>query len=248
MNNNPAAEDGNSHLITMIDVEKLSVSVGKKNLVTDVSFQIRKGSITGLVGENGAGKSTLIKSILDFSSPNTGTITINGVMHRHKSARSVLAYLPEQFSPPYYLNGQEYINYCAKLYGVTYPTATEMSAQLALPEDAFLRPVKTLSKGMTQKLGLLAALNSQRDLLLLDEPMSGLDPRARFLLRQLLANQQKRGATILFTTHMLNDIQELADHMLLMHHGKLRYNGSPQDLVQQTGSNSLETAFLTKTA
>lgn len=233
----------------MIQVDQLSVNIGKKRLISDISFEIHRGSITGLVGENGAGKSTLIKAILDFSHPFAGTVTINGQRHTDKQARCVLAYLPERFSPPHYLNGEEYLTYCAKLYGVSCPPIAQLAAQLALPEEAFTRPVKTLSKGMVQKLGLLGALNSQRPLLLLDEPMSGLDPRARFLLRgQLERLQKEQSTTILFTTHMLNDIQELADNMLLMHSGTLRYSGAPETLINETESETLEMAFLNKTA
>lgn len=247
--NKPSNKEADSTSQPMIKVEQLSVKVGRKQLVSDINFEIKPNSITGLVGENGAGKSTLIKSILDFSSPSAGTVTINGQPHNQKQSRHVLAYLPERFSPPHYLNGLEYLTYCAKLYGVDCPPVPDMAEQLALPEEAFTRPVKTLSKGMVQKLGLLATLNSQRPLLLLDEPMSGLDPRARFLLRTRLEQLQKQqGTTILFTTHMLNDIQELADHMLLMHGGALKYSGPPSTLIQETDSDSLEAAFLRKTA
>lgn len=233
----------------LVSVKDLSVTCQKKRLIESVSFTITTGSVTGLVGENGAGKSTLIKAMLDFSHPTSGSIQLGAHAHHQKQARNLLAYLPEQFSPPHFLNGEEYLNYCAKLYGVTYPSISVMSAQLGLPETAFSKPVKTLSKGMTQKLGLLGVLNSQRPLLLLDEPMSGLDPRARFLLRSALAALQQAGkTTILFTTHMLNDIQELADTMLLMHQGTLCFSGSPQALLTETTSETLETAFLQKTA
>jgi ABC-2 type transport system ATP-binding protein len=233
----------------LIAVDALTVSIGKKQLINTVSFQVQSGSITGLIGENGAGKSTLIKAILDFSSPSTGTIVLANEPYHNKYARTILAYLPEHFSPPHYLNGQEYLQYCGKLYGVEYPPLSDLAKQLALPPEAFTKPVKTLSKGMTQKLGLLAVLNSRRPLLLLDEPMSGLDPRARFLLRTQLAQlQRNQQTTVLFTTHMLNDIQDLANHMLLMHRGHLHYSGTPADLLTQTNTNSLEEAFLAKTA
>jgi ABC-2 type transport system ATP-binding protein len=235
--------------VTLINTQDLTVSINKKNLIEHISFAVKKGTVTGLVGENGAGKSTLMKAILDFNTVSSGSIQLGAYPHHHKHARRILAYLPEHFSPPQFLNGQEYLDYCAKLYGIAYPSRQTLSDQLGLPEAAFTRPVKALSKGMTQKLGLLAVLNSQRPLLLLDEPMSGLDPRARYLLRcALSALKESKNTTILFTTHMLNDIQELADTMLLMHQGSLRYAGSPAELLQQTKSQSLEEAFLKKIA
>jgi ABC-2 type transport system ATP-binding protein len=119
-----------------------------------------------------------------------------------------------------------------------------MVQSLDFSTDALGKPVRSLSKGMTQKLGLAGALLVAKPVLVLDEPMSGLDPRARALLKKRLAELRHAGTTVFFTSHQLADMEELADRMAILHAGELRFCGRPAELCSAGGANDLETAFL----
>ncbi len=119
-----------------------------------------------------------------------------------------------------------------------------MLAALDLDPIALTKPVRTLSKGMTQKLGMAGILLTNKPLFILDEPMSGLDPKARAMLKNKLMTLKASGATVFFTSHQLIDVEELADRMAILHKGKIRFCGTPTELQNQTDSSNLEAAFL----
>jgi ABC-2 type transport system ATP-binding protein len=133
-----------------------------------------------------------------------------------------------------------------KLQNLSYdePEAAEMLQALDLDLSALIKPVRTFSKGMTQKLGLAACFLSRKDLYILDEPTSGLDPKARALLKQRLQILREQGRTIFFTSHSLADVEEICDSMAVIHRGRLRFAGAPAQLRHQYGADSLEQAFL----
>ena len=219
---------------------------GRATALEAFSLTVPAGETFGLAGLNGAGKTTLIKCLLDFCSLDAGHIEVFGVNHRLTVARSRLAFLPERFIPPYFLTGRDFLRYMLTLYGVGYreSEAEEMLHALDLDLSALTKPVRSFSKGMTQKLGLAACLLSRKDLYLLDEPTSGLDPKARALLKQRLAALRARGHTVFFTSHALADVQEICDRVAVIHRGRLRYAGPPAQLQAEYGGGSLEQAFL----
>ena len=212
-----------------------------------LDLRVATGEFFGLVGGNGAGKTTLIKCILDFCHMESGTIHIFGLEHHVVQARAALAYLPERFSPPHFLTGREFLRYMAKFYDNTWDNAAAeaLSRGLDMQPTALDKPVHALSKGMAQKLGLAASLLSDKALLLLDEPMSGLDPQARILLkRRLIHLKQSHGTTVFFNTHLLADVAEICDRMGILHHGRLRFVGTPAACLAQYGGTTLEEAYL----
>ena len=211
-----------------------------------ISFEVRRGEFFGLVGVNGAGKTTLIKCLLDFCGADGGAIEIFGVPHRATGARARLAYLPERFNPPFYLTGRDFLQYLLRLHGTPYDEAraTRMFESLDLDPSALDRPARAYSKGMTQKLGLAACLLSGKDLYVLDEPTGGLDPKARALLKRELMALRGAGHTVFFTSHALTDVAEMCDRMAVLHAGRLRFAGTPRELVGQTGAPDFEQAFL----
>jgi ABC-2 type transport system ATP-binding protein len=224
----------------------VSKSFGRAEVLRGIDLDLPSGSCVGLAGVNGAGKTTLIKCLLDFCAIDSGAIEVQGVEHRRPRARTRLAFLPERFTAPYFLTGREFIAMMLELFGRPYEDerVRAMFAALDLDDATLDRPVRDLSKGMTQKLGLAACFLSQRDLYVLDEPMTGLDPLARARARDLLLRMKSEGRTLFFTSHSLADIEEVCDQITVLHKGTLAYSGTPHGLRDRYGDSSLERAFL----
>jgi len=229
-----------------IAFRKVSKRFGTTASLIDVDFAVPEGSFFGVVGVNGAGKTTLLKCLLDATRPDSGTIEIFGSDATLPAARAGLAYLPERFGAPHYATGRDYLALMARLYRTRFePDRVDaLVGAFALDPDALSKPVRAFSKGMTQKLGLVACLLSGRRLLVLDEPASGLDPLARAQLKAALSGYHRSGGTVLLTSHSLADVEEMCSRMALLHDGSLRYEGPPAGLRAAEGSATLEEAFL----
>lgn len=221
-------------------------SYAKQTVLDGLSLQVAEGKFVGLIGENGAGKTTLVKCLLDFCELESGTIEIFGQSHLNKQARSQLAFLPERFVPPYFLTGRDFLEHMSRMHGVSLveETLLEIISSLDLALEALTKPVRSLSKGMAQKLGLAAALISDKKLLVLDEPMSGLDPKARALFKRYLLSQKGKGKTLFFSTHLLADVEALCDEIIILHEGQACYVGSPQDCCEFYRTATLEEAYI----
>ena len=229
-----------------IEVRGLRKRFGGQVILDGVDLDVASAEMFALVGVNGAGKTTCIKTLLDFSSADGGHIRIDGIDHRQPRARAGLHFLPERFAPPHFLSGEEFLRYTARLHAEPYrpERVADVLADLELDHGVLRRPVRLYSKGMAQKLGLAGALLSGRRLLLLDEPMSGLDPRARVAVKRRLRAEREAGRTVFMTTHMLSDVQALCDRMAILHGGRCVFLGSPQACQQRFGGGDLEEAFL----
>lgn len=215
----------------------------------EFALGVNTGECVGLVGANGAGKTTLIKCLLDFCEPDHtpgSTIEIFGVPHHQTASRARLVYLPERFNPPYYLTGGDFLRYMARLHRVAYEPGAVQSllGELDLDPAALSRPVRAYSKGMNQKLGLAACLLSRKDLYVLDEPASGLDPKARILLKRKLKSLRDDGKTIFFTSHVLADVEEMCDRIAVIDGGLLRFTGTPAELMRDQHAGTIEQAFM----
>ena len=230
-----------------IHAQNVHKSYLTNHVLRGFSLDVPAGKSFGCAGVNGAGKSTFLKCLLDFCYYNKGEIEIFGQPSSEYSSRSLLGFLPERFFPPYYLNGREFIKFVLSLNQTRFDEdkTVAMFDSLDLDLDTLKRPVRSFSKGMTQKLGLAGVFLLDRELYILDEPMSGLDPKARALLKRKLKEIHSGGSTIFFTSHSLSDIEEVCEDMALLHGGKVRFTGKPQDLMaQRGGSETLEEAFL----
>ncbi len=218
----------------------------KKEVLKGIDLSIERGEFFGLVGMNGAGKTTLIKCLLDFCAADAGTISIFGNSNRITRSRAPLAFLPERFMPPYYLTGADFLKYTLKLQSLPYHAsdAEAMLQALDLEASALAKPVRSYSKGMTQKLGLASCFLARKDLYVLDEPMSGLDPKARSLLKARLQDLRARGCTLFFSSHALADVEEICDRMAILHDGQLRFTGSPAECKQHFEADTLEQAYM----
>ncbi len=229
-----------------LNIENLNQRYGNQSVLTDINLTVNAGEYVGLVGVNGAGKTTLIKSVLDFISINTGNIEIFCQSHRKTSSRQSLSFLPEKFLPPYYLTGINFLNYMAELNQIEL-VGTEIEKIfkiLDLDLTVLKKSVRQYSKGMAQKLGLASCFLSQRPMLLFDEPMSGLDPKARAYLKRYLISLKDTENTLFFSTHLLADVESICDRIVVLHNGQICFNGSPSECCEKYGADGLEEAYL----
>jgi ABC-2 type transport system ATP-binding protein len=229
-----------------VRIAALAKHYGRETALAGVDLEVARGDAFGLVGANGAGKTTLIKCLLDLCAADGGEIEIFGMNARLFRARARLAYVPERFVPPHYLRCGEFLQAAAALAGARYDAAraARLLAELDLDAGALGRPVRSLSKGMTQKLGLAAGFLVERDLYVLDEPMSGLDPAARVAVKSVLRRLGAEGRTLFFTSHVLADVEELCSAMAVLDRGRVRFRGSPAALKSRYGEADLERAYM----
>lgn len=229
-----------------VRIEALVKRYGGVSALDGVSLAIARREAFGLLGANGAGKTTLIRCLLDLAASDAGRIEIFGIAARNPAARRRLAYLPERFMPPHYLTGAEFLRTLAELAGARHDAerVALLLDALELERDALSRPVRSLSKGMTQKLGLAGSFALERELYVLDEPMSGLDPAARVAVKSVLQRLSAEGRTLFFTSHVLADVDELCSSIAVLERGRLRFRGAPQALCARYGEASLERAFM----
>lgn len=229
-----------------LSVRGVAVDYGLGPVISDVSFEVKAGEVFGLIGLNGAGKTSLIKCMLGLREQNAGEISVFGQAPQSPAARHAFAYLPERFEPAWFLKGIEFLRFSLKLYGrkPDDEAFVKSAESLKLDPAALRRKVQGYSKGMRQKLGLLGTLMTGASLFILDEPMSGLDPVARLLVKERLMAEKKRGHTIFLSSHILADMDEICDRVAVIHGGRLCFCGTPADLKKQAKADSLERAFL----
>jgi ABC-2 type transport system ATP-binding protein len=204
--------------------------------VKDISFQVQSGDIFGFLGPNGAGKTTTIKILTGLISPSSGRAELFGDPVPSRRALARIGFLPEN---PYvypYLTPAEFVELCGRLSGLSGRAARDRTLQVLTQVGiayAADRPVRRLSKGMLQRTGLAAALVADPELLILDEPMSGLDPVGRKEVRDLIVDERKRGRTIFFSTHILNDVETLCDRVAILKKGEVVVSGRIEELLRR---------------
>lgn len=231
--------------VTITDITK---QYGDKTVLDNVSLSLKEGEIFGLIGLNGVGKTTLIKVLLDLLKTDSGSIQIFGESHLEAKSRRHLCYLPEKFMPSPYLKGHEFLSLAAAYYNRSYSKeqGEEKAIALDLKPEALAQKVSRYSKGMGQKLGLISTLLSETALLILDEPMSGLDPKARIYLKRALQEYRDKGHTIFFSSHILADMEQICDRIAVLHEGKILFTGTPPEFkkIYHAKGRSLEETFL----
>lgn len=227
----------------MIRLRAVSKRFGKRQVLDDLVADIGTGRVTGLVGPNGAGKTTLLKLLLGLATPESGTIAIGShLLDGTAGYRAVIGYMPQIARFPAHLSGRELLRTLVALRGDTGAADLSLADAFAL-EEAFDRPLGTLSGGTRQKINAVLAFAFRPELLVLDEPIAGLDPVAARVLKDRILVDRAAGATVVITSHVLPELEELADDVLFLAEGKARWQGGVHDLRIATGQPSLERAI-----
>jgi ABC-2 type transport system ATP-binding protein len=214
--------------------------------VDDLTLTVPAASMFGLLGANGAGKTTTLRMILDILTPDAGTITWNGV-EAARVPRNAFGYLPEERGLYPKMKAGEQLVFLASLNNLPTAEATRRARewlQRVGLEDAWDRKVEELSKGNQQKVQVLAAILHDPELMLLDEPFSGLDPINTEVLRDTLVQRRAQGRTIVFSSHRLEQVEELCDRVAIIHKGRLLRAGPLHELKRSTGRRIVEVAFI----
>ena len=230
----------------MLNIEHLTKTYGEKKAVDDLNLHIRPGEIYGFIGHNGAGKTTTLKSVAGILQFDAGEIYIGGDSVREKplECKRKIAYIPDNPDLYEYMTGIRYLNFIADIFGVDaalrrerirrYADAFELTGDLA-------QPIAAYSHGMKQKLAIIAAWLHEPQLILMDEPLVGLDPKAAHLLKGMMREICDRGGAIFFSTHVLEVAEKLCDKVAIIKGGKLIRSGTMEEVK---GDDSLEEVFL----
>ena len=230
----------------VLRLEHVSRAFGAVKAVDDLSLSLAKGEVVGFLGTNGAGKTTTIKMLLGILRPTEGTIAVMGGDPSDPRTRLRVGYMPETAYYYPYLNARELLAFYGGLCGLdrraVRARTDDLLEQVDLA-DAAKRPLKTYSKGMLQRAGIAQALLADPDLLVLDEPFTGLDPLARIRFRQLLQRLREAGKSIFFSSHELGETELLCDRVAIMKKGRCFYQG-PVSRLAGDGRENLERIFL----
>lgn len=220
--------------------------------VNNVSFEVRGGEIVGFTGPNGSGKTTTIKMLTGILPPDKGEIKINGFdikknMIQAKSSIGYIADSPDMFLR---LKGIEFLNFIADVYKVSNDDRKKRVNELAERfelTDALSSPMMSYSHGMRQKLMVIAALVHNPPVWILDEPMTGLDPKSSYELKEIMREHAKKGNAVFFSTHVLEVAEKLCDKVIIIKKGNLLYDGTLENLESQHLNQTLENIFLEMT-
>ena len=231
-----------------IDIRNLSHRFRNHLAVDRVTFQVTPRSLHGFVGPNGAGKTTVLKLICTLLQPQTGAVRVHGqdVSRDTKAVRRLIGFMPDHFSMYRQMTVTEYLDFFAAAYGLGLADRRRVIGDvLALTDMDGRRDslISGLSRGMQQRVSLARVLVNDPDLLLLDEPASGLDPRARIELMEILRALRQMGKTIFISSHILSELAELCDSVTIIDRGQIRYSGAMRGLLEQ---DSDTTAFRIK--
>lgn len=232
----------------MITTENLSRNYGAKAALVGLNLTVLPGEILGFLGPNGAGKSTTVKILTGMIRPDAGRALVAGfdVVEQPMEVKKRIGYVPETAALYDGLTGGEYLELIACLYHLDNKTAASRRSELlelfglqAAEHDR----MSEYSKGMRQKIAIIAAMMHRPEVLIMDEPLDGLDANSAMIVKELLKQMASQGKTVLFCSHILDVVDRMCSKIVIINNGRLVAAGTSDDLKQQTGSSSLESAF-----
>ena len=230
----------------MLNISHLTKTYGEKKAVDDLSLHIAPSEIYGFIGHNGAGKTTTIKAVVGILQFDEGEITIDGVSVKDDpiACKKKIAYIPDNPDLYDFMSGIKYLNFVADIFGVSAEDRRERIKKYAdmfeLTDD-LAQPIAAYSHGMKQKLAIISAWLHEPKLIIMDEPFVGLDPKASFLLKEMMREVCEDGGAIFFSTHVLEVAEKLCDKVAIIKGGKLIRSGTMEEVK---GDDSLEEVFL----
>lgn len=235
------------YMSTLVDVQNFSLKFGKKTVIKDLSFTVDKGEVFGFLGSNGSGKTTTIRALLGLYTPSGGTLTIDGQPFEPGNTASTIGYLPEERGLYKKERVLDVMRYFGELKGLSAHDAKQRSLKylkrVGLSEYATTRLDK-LSGGQQQKVQLGVTIINNPELLILDEPTKGFDPVNRRLLMDIIDEHRKAGATVIFITHQMEEVERLCDRILLLKDGVARAYGSVKEVRKKFNGKNLDDIFI----
>ncbi|MEA9356363.1 ABC transporter ATP-binding protein [Bacteriovorax sp. PP10] len=223
----------------IIQIKDISKSYGPDFALTDISLNIQRGKVFSLLGPNGAGKTTLVKLMLNLMHTDSGSIEINGLNVNDKNSRMGVAFIPEKFSFFPFYTARGVLEFFGKMKGIE---GVELTAQVnsALEElqisDLANRKLSKMSKGQMQRVGLASILIGNNDLIVLDEPFSGLDPIGIRDLKEIIKKLKEQGKTMFINSHILLEMEQICDEIAILNKGKLLFAGSVASVLEKEKS------------
>jgi ABC-2 type transport system ATP-binding protein len=231
--------------VDMIILDSVTKKFGAFTAVDNVSYSIQKGESFALLGPNGAGKTTIVRMLLDFTTPSSGSVTINGRSVSDPESRRHIGYIAEQHMIPPYLSGFEYLSRHASLLGLS-GKAAEKEVDRVLEMVSMQGPERkktaSYSKGMKQRMGIGAALLGAPTILILDEPVTGLDPMGTRDIRKILENLRGNGLTVILNSHLLSEVEKTCETAAIMYRGKILVKDTINAIVKD--HETLEDVFV----
>ena len=227
----------------MISIRSLSKSYGRLTVFEDLDLDIEDKRVTAILGPNAAGKTTIIKCVLGLATPDKGTITVGGIpVSGGYRYRESIGYMPQNATFPDNLTGAEIIDFLISLRGET--RARDLALLEAFDLGADLdKAVRSLSGGTRQKINAAITFLFTPDVLILDEPTAGLDPRSSSLLKDKILELRGQGRTVVLTSHIMSEVEELADRVVYLSGGRIAFEGEAAEMRRQTGMERLERAI-----
>lgn len=244
------ANENNQPVVSAIGLTKIFRDFWgrpKAKAVMDIDFNVYPGEVIGLLGPNGSGKSTTVKMLLGLLYPTGGTLSVMGRSPRAVETKLEIGYLPEESYLYKYLTASETLDFFGALFGLSAAERklrTDQLLDMVGLSHARRRRVGEFSKGMARRIGLAQAMINDPALLILDEPTSGLDPLGCKEVKDLILHLKKRGKTVIVTSHMLSDVEDICDRVMIMYGGKIRAQGTLKELLTITDASRITTPVL----
>lgn len=227
----------------MIKIKGLEKSFGRLRVLRGLDLRIERGAVTAIVGPNASGKTTLIKVILGLTKPDAGRLVFDGQpLDGASQYRARIGYMPQAARFPENLSAREVIGLLKDLRGPPADTDEELLRVFRLDTELD-KPLRTLSGGTRQKISAVVAFLFRPDVLILDEPTAGLDPVASSLLKDKILHERDAGRTVILTSHIMSEVEELSDNIAFLLDGKVRFAGSTDEIKANTGQPRLERAI-----